>query len=391
MVRMRYGIAALGIAVLGIAAAGCGQPPMLETLAPDQTCRRTVAVGTAAEMVAPANGETREPEIADEVGDRDGAAVAVETEWLTPRDDLERGQLNAWCAAAGPAVAGGWPDASTEPVDSLAIVSWNVHIGGGDLERLVRDLREGRLTGQPVRHFALLLQEAHRTGDLVPEWQDGFPFGSGDPLTPPGGPARDVVEHAQAMGLAVFYAPSMRSGQGAGGAASDRGNAILSTLPMAAFRAIELPVARQRRVAAVAMVRGMTSTGEEWELEVASAHLENDARGWANDARARVLQAEALLEGLSDDGPAVVAGDFNSWTLGPDEAVVHTMLDEFEETPPFPPGPTYVRGFGFVRRYLDYMFFRLPDDDARVRYRRLDDLYNSDHYPLMGWVVFPRD
>ena len=33
------------------------------------------------------------------------------------------------------------------------------------------------------------------------------------------------------------------------------------------------------------------------------------------------------------------------------------------------------------------MFFRLPQH-WRAGYGRIDDTYGSDHYPLLGWVVF---
>lgn len=370
---------------------GCGEVPLLEELAPEQSCRRTVAVGPVGvplteDTVVATVGEDG---VTDEDDDEPGSAPP-EAEWLTPRNDLDRQQNNAWCAAVGPAIVGGWGEPAAEPLDSLTVVSWNLHIGGGDLERLIADLRGGRLTGgQPVEEFVILLQEAYRENDDVPTWRSGFPFGSGAPLSPPSGVRRDVIEAAEELGLYLFYAPSMRSGEGTTSRA-DRGNAILSTLPLEEHSALELPVARQRRVAVSARVSGVTGAGEEWSLDLASVHLENDARGWTNDARARLVQADALLEGLSDDEPAIAAGDFNSWTRGQDEAVVVTMLEAYPDTPPFPPGPTYIRGYGVVRRYLDYMFFRLPDG-ARARYERADDLYNSDHFPLVGRVVFPTD
>ena len=51
----------------------------------------------------------------------------------------------------------------------------------------------------------------------------------------------------------MLYAPSMRNGESAGGG-EDRGNAIVSTLPLADPTVIELPLERQRRVVVAASI-----------------------------------------------------------------------------------------------------------------------------------------
>lgn len=377
-----------------IAAACGGEMAVLETLSPDETCRRTLRVGPigVAEPVATALADTAGEEAAAESASRPSE---VEVEWVVPRSDTHRGQLNAWCAAVGPAVYGGWAEPPTGRVDSLVVVSWNVHVGGGDLDRLVSDLRQGVFTqGRAVRHFVLLLQEAHREDDTVPSFDPLLPLGSGVAAAPPRGGRRDIVEMAEELGLAILYVPSMRNGEGRGDEEpEDRGNAILSTLPLAAPRAIELPVARQRRVAAAARVvtappsAGAVATEPDGPL-VASVHLENDAAGWGGDEAARLAQAEALLEGLPDADLAIAAGDFNTWRRAQNEAAVAAMLEEFPETPAFPPGNTYVRGYGLLQRYLDYVFVRLPDG-AGADVLRVPDPYASDHYPLLARVALP--
>lgn len=315
--------------------------------------------------------------------------------WILPeaRDQLYR--LNAWCAAVGPAVVGGWgghsegdsgdetgPPPPPPVADSVAMISWNVHVGGGDLRRLIRDLRQGIITGGPVRHFVLMLQEAYRDGPEIPAYDPALPGGSAVTAGPPGGVREDIVRHAENLGLHVYYVPSMRSGEG-----EDRGNAILSTIPLQDLVAIPLPVARQRRVAIAATLAATTSAGDPWQLHATSLHLESDAEGLASDAAARMAQLEALLDALPEHDAAVVAGDFNTRRRGRDSELVRLMLEEYPDTPAFPPGPTYRRAWGLYRLYLDYMFFRLPDG-ATARYIRLPDHYNSDHYPLVGWVVF---
>lgn len=389
---------ALVAALAGLLAA-CGEIPLLQELAPEKSCRQTMRVGPlgvplpVAEPVEGTIGNSA-PADAEEVEDGEEAAEASspEVEWKGPRSGNQRHQLNAWCAAVGPAVFGGWADPPTSRVDTVVVVSWNLHVGGGDLEGLVRDLREGALTGgRPPAHFVLLLQEAHRKDDTVPAFQPAFALGSGVYASPPGQPRRDIVEAAERLGLSLFYAPSMRNGVAEGEPEpEDRGNAILSTLPLADPVAIELPVARQRRVALAAHVRLGPSDDDARQLLVGSVHLENDAAGFASDEQARLVQTEALLEGLPESDAAVAAGDYNTWRGAQEEALVPVMLEAFPDTPPLPPGPTYIRGFGLLRRYLDYVFVRLPDG-AHASVHRVPDAYNSDHFPLVATVGFPDD
>ena len=60
----------------------------------------------------------------------------------------------------------------------------------------------------------------------------------------PRAPRADIVEVADALGLNLRYVPSMRNGADR----SDRGNAILSDLPLSHAWAFELPLVLQRRV-----------------------------------------------------------------------------------------------------------------------------------------------
>ena len=397
-IRPRVAAAALAIAAASLTA--CGEVPLLDELAPDRTCRRTILVGPVGVPLEIA--EAREvadsaaaltPDSLDEAEDDDAEASAEKAralvEWKGPRSDSHRHQLNAWCAAVGPAVFGGWAEPPVGPVDSVAVVAWNLHVGGGDLRRLVDDVRSGALTGgRRVEHFVLLLQEAFREDDTVPAFDPGLPQGGGVFSAPPGGERRDVIAQAEELGLAVFYAPSMRNGEGRGDdSPEDRGNAILSTLPLDDPLAIELPVARQRRVAVAARVRAGPDTDHRF-LAV-SVHLENDAAGFARDEQARLDQTIALLQGIPDDDIAVAGGDFNTWARGPEEALVDAMRRDFPDTPPFPPGHTYVRAYGLVRRQLDYLFFRFPERVADLSITRVPDPYASDHFPMVGWVVLP--
>ena len=99
---------------------------------------------------------------------------------------------------------------------------------------------------------------------------------------------------SRAPGSDRVYVPSMRNG----GLTSkqDRGNAILSSLPLDELSAIELPFERQRRVAIAATVAGHTRAGTPWSLRVASVHLDNLGgvrRAWVAAEYAALARREA--------------------------------------------------------------------------------------------------
>ena len=62
----------------------------------------------------------------------------------------------------------------------------------------------------------------------------------------------DIVAISRELGLSLIYVPSMRNGGSPDDPAEDRGNAILSTLPLSEPVAVELPGERQRRVVIIA-------------------------------------------------------------------------------------------------------------------------------------------
>jgi endonuclease/exonuclease/phosphatase family metal-dependent hydrolase len=366
----RAGLPAMAVLAALTALAGCtATHAVLEELGDENDCRRTVVVGPPAERL-------------EESEDPQAGLEALAVEWRLPPETVHVSRLNAWCAAVGPAVVGDWRDTAAAAVaDTVWLVSWNVHVGGGDLQRLVEDLRSGALTrGRRVDHFVLLLQEAYREGDQVPDYDPAFPGGSGVEAAPPSGPREDIVAAAERLGLAVVYVPGMRNGED-----EDRGNAILSTLPLRDPMAVELPVARQRRVAVAATVAGRATSGRDWRLQVTSTHLESSPTGWTSDEAQRLHQAETLVELLPDVDAAVAAGDFNTQSRGREEALVRTMLRAYPDTPSFPSGPTYRKAFGLYRGYLDYIFYRLPPETVG-RYDRVGRAYASDHFPLVGWV-----
>jgi endonuclease/exonuclease/phosphatase family metal-dependent hydrolase len=269
------------------------------------------------------------------------------------------------------------------PPDRLAVVSWNTHVGGGDVRRLAEDLRRGDLTGgRPVTAFALLLQEVYRAGDqvpaVVPEGAQSAGFAN---HTPNEAARRDIESIARALQLHVFYAPSMRNGKAAD-PPEDRGNAILSTLPLTGYRAVELPVERQRRVAVEASIELPDRSGRTTSLRLASVHLTNTVAHhlWMFSEAGRWRQARSLAATI-ENGPILLGGDFNTW-FGSWDAAYREMARHADT----PRGADHRDTFMFLR--LDHFFYRLPQGWS-FSYRRAESRYGSDHYPLVGELRLP--
>lgn len=324
--------------------------------------------------------------------------------WTQPRP-RDRASLDAWCRATGRPVvlprpaadaAGTAPsdpvrvaatDARAEvaPDAELAVLSWNLHVGGADLATVVRRLRAGDFTaGRPVTRFVLLLQEAYRDDDTVPvQPSRGLAYASALGHAAAAGHHRtDVVALARTLGLSLFYVPSMRNGA-PGETREDRGNAILSTEPLRDFEAIELPFAKQRRVAIAATVVTHDAAGGPLSLRVASVHLEstNTARRlWVLVSGARVRQAHELLQALRPHDRLIVGGDFNTW-FGFSDETYHAMTAALTDASAGDRRRTFA---GLFR--LDHVFAKVPPGWT-VQARRLDDRWGSDHFPLLARVT----
>jgi endonuclease/exonuclease/phosphatase family metal-dependent hydrolase len=261
--------------------------------------------------------------------------------------------------------------------DAITIVNWNVAVGAADVVGFVRSLPA---TERPL---ILLLQEAFRGGPAVPTRLDVGSAFAGRLGGAAGGPGdRQVEEIGQQLGLSVYYVPSMRNG--GPDSDEDRGNAILSSLPLTDLRAIELPFERQRRVAIAATLAGHSSTGRPWQVRVVSAHLDNMAgikRAWIGSEYGRARQARGLAALLRDDEPTILAGDFNTWFGFSDQAYVETAR-AFPATQVTDRRPTF---HGLLR--LDHVFYRLAPG-WRAEFRRAPSRFGSDHYPLVGSLRF---
>jgi len=330
-------------------------------------------------------------------GDRCRDAVSLERErqppitWIGSGAADQQARLREWCAMVGPVVYEPQPvRALTGTIDRLAIVSWNTHVGGGDLDALVDAVQRGDFTrGDRIDAIVLLLQEMYRHGDDVPARAtilSAVPRRIVNALHSEH--ARDVRRVASERGFAMFYAPSMRNGAAVDDP-EDRGNAIFSNLPLSNPAAIELPIEHQRRVVAVATVGGRTSEGTDWRLRLANVHLDTALALWhggpigARERQANALVA-ALTRSLSFDGPTILAGDFNT-LFGDCEAAVRVLRAAFPDAPPARGGATW-RGALVLRARLDYVFAK--GEAGRIDVQRLPSRFGSDHYPLLSVIRF---
>jgi endonuclease/exonuclease/phosphatase family metal-dependent hydrolase len=310
---------------------------------------------------------------------------------LTCHDDDQRLRLERWRRNVGAPVA---LDLTTAPAAekdvttrSLVVLSWNVWIGRGRLRKLVSRIRNGEFAAQgaePDAPLVVLAQEAYRSDSTIPVDSTGP---SGRILVAQLGEQEDIVETAQTLGMNLRYAPSMRNGT----FQSDRGNAILSTLPLKGAEAVELPLVLQRRVAVAATVK-LGGRG----LRVVSAHL--DPRGppghrWLG-AAGRALQAQHLLTSLGDE-TVVLGADLNlgrgryerAWRVLRDAGFTFGIPASF---------PTWRHTFhALPRLVLDYLLVRDPSGTVeQARVHRLDEhprdrgplVFGSDHHPLLARI-----
>ena len=294
--------------------------------------------------------------------------------WFGPGDARERRRLDTWCAGVGDAAIHRVEPVSSHliRIEDITFVSWNVHVGSGDIRTFVRDLRDGRHTaGRKVDQYVLMLQEAVRT-DEVPVFAVGA-SGADHIAAPDATGSIDIVQIARELGASLIYVPSMRNGKSANDPPEDRGNAILSTLPLSDPVAIELPGERQRRVVIVAKAASVSvGTIHLDALGAGSRRLWMFWTPWMRNVQTRSMATR--LPG----GPLVVGADLNTWH-GRDELAVRFLRGIVRET------PVLVDRQGLGLRVLDYLFFRVGES-RRARVHHLQDKYGSDHRPLVGWV-----
>ena len=311
---------------------------------------------------------------------------------LVRRDAAHADQpLTGWRANVGDPVAlDGAPEGETNG-RSLVVLCWNAWIGRGDIARVVSRLRDGAWPGLEVAAgvpFVALIQEAYRADESIPAQSNGL---MARDFSRRGAHEHEIVAVARQLALNLCYAPSMRNGV----ARSDRGNAILSSLPLFDPVATELPFSMQRRVVVSASV---AIAGVRLRLH--SAHL--DPRGrTARDLfgiAGRLRQAHELIRLVHADGggPHLLGADLN---LARQRAEpTFSALAEAGFVTRLPPGPigwnhTYHR---LPRLLLDWLLLAAPRGISRFEVRRLDEhprdagpyVFGSDHHPLAARIDF---
>jgi endonuclease/exonuclease/phosphatase family metal-dependent hydrolase len=301
--------------------------------------------------------------------------------WFGPELPADTGALGRWRKSVGPPVV--VADGPEAPLaDRLVVVNWNMNVGAGNVPQLFMELTRQVGPGVPI---VFLLQEAFRSGSDVPgAIEPGATFARRILGVGADGRREEIQALAAGLGLHAYYVPSMRNG-GPLTSVEDRGNAILSTAPLDDLSAIELPFERQRRVAVGATVSGRAGDGAPWRLRVVSAHLDNMAgasRLWiAGSEFARTRQARGLVAALGRDAPVVLGADLNTLFGFSDSAYLEAAR-AFPDTHVTDRRTTFR---GLLR--LDHLFFRL-DDGWTATFHRAESSYGSDHYPLIGMVVF---
>lgn len=355
-------------------------------------------------------------------GSQDASAADASLAWLSPVSGAEGRALEEWCRTVGPVIIDSVPAGyfgALQPGDSLAVVTWNVETGSGDILTFIEQelgldcaASPRPAVAQGFAPFVILAQEAYRRSASVPRVASQAAIPPRIPEKERPGPRLHIDEIARQCGLSIVYVPSRRNGpEEYDGEGEDWGNAILSTLPLSDFIAIELPLGASRRVAVGATVHNARRDS----LRVVSIHLSTFPAFWrilrtGNSTRTRhwlafaeALRTVELIRADSEDEsvvvecyprcgadgslrhfiPTVVGGDFNTWS--PRETALRHARDHFPHSPAWDGKPT--RG-AFP---TDHLLFREGQRPAAAHvvegsYRRIEDKYHSDHNARIVWL-----
>ena len=294
--------------------------------------------------------------------------------WDRPAVDTPA--LNAWCATVGAPVVAVQHPAADRAIARLAVVSWNVHVGGGAVDQ-VAALAQRRGGPGNETGLVLLLQEVFRAGAEVGEAPPGAPVPN---AIRPHRPADDVVALARRLGLSAFYVPSMRNGRSEEpGEWEDRGTAILSTEPLSDLIAIELPLARQRRVAVMATVRPRHPAATPMRLVATHFDVVLFGGGAVRQAQHLAQRIQALNASRL---PLLIGADANAMS-----GFGHGTVKALAGVAPVARRCGTGRTSPWFAR-LDFIFTDVSDS-AVSRCETLDDRYGSDHRPIVLTIDYP--
>lgn len=303
-------------------------------------------------------------------------------------------ELAHWHGNVGEAVALDLAGPLVRGVKGIDVLSWNVAIGAGRLQEVIEKLKAGELDGEvrPLnRPLIVLVQEAFRADTSVPEQPRSAHHGGKSPRDK----RADIVDVADALGMSLRYAPSMRNGRHR----SDRGNAILASVNIAHARAFPLPYVKQRRVAIAVELDGLP-----W-LTFVTAHLDTRGRvqgltgaggyGTGRSAQARAV-GQAMAEQWGTDQSVVIGADLNSF-LGSREPLLAELHRAGFERLAHEGQSRHTFHAPGVRLMLDHILVRTTAQSiASIQVRRLDEtradrgrfVFGSDHHPLLARIEF---
>lgn len=281
--------------------------------------------------------------------------------------------------------------ATTADFSVVDVLSWNIAIGRGRLTEVIEKIGAGAFDGvkrSSARPLVVLAQEAFRSDESIPAQLKSIHHGGQHPENP----RHDIVDIARSLQFSLRYSPSMRNGEHR----SDRGNAILSNVPIANARSFALPHVRQMRIALSLELAGLP-----W-LTFACAHLDTRGRIAGGRRRTRIKgygagraeQAHALALRLAQEcGPqqsVLLGADLNSY-LATREPLMRALLAEGFHRVPHTPQRTHTFHAPPLRMILDHILTR-NCESLNVSVRRLDEnpadsgtrVFGSDHHPLLA-------
>ena len=289
-------------------------------------------------------------------------ADSLAVRWIGPMDEGDRKTLRSWCDAVGPLAVNAPNRTPAQRDRALIIVSWNMAVGDGDLRLLLKEIRRQHADADLI----LLLQEAYRAKTPPADCPAGSRRVKALGLDRPSDTA-DILELAGQEGLYGVYVPSMRNGLNCmTEPREDRGNAILSTLPLSDVTAIELPFSKERRVAVAAVVHD----GDR-RIGVVSTHFDT--------TRGHRRMADAISQTLSILGwkdRVVVAGDFNSAL--PLDSGIREMKAHFKEL------DCGGRATHKLGTRLDHIFIGIGDAPFTCQTGEPSQRFGSDHSFLIA-------
>lgn len=245
------------------------------------------------------------------------------------------------------------PGGATQALDSLRIVSYNIH-------HAAPPSRPGT-----VDVDAIINLFKKYTADIIALQEV-------DVNTRRSGNINEAKMIADGLGMYFFFAKAIDYDGG------HYGVAILSRMPLRDTQIIVLPIDStlkgEQRVLAVAMLR----LTEQRSVIIGCTHLDHQ-----KDARNRELQMEAIKNfARNTSHPFLLAGDFNAETKSD---LIHSLDQVFQRSCGDCP-PTFPAAFPV--RTIDFIAFKKSGKIKVLTHQVIPEAYASDHLPVRAIIQF---